>query len=92
MGDFAVLVHKLRDIENLDVVFALARMDDRVYLVARSRIPEVNVGAIVSLFGGGGHATAASASIKDLTLVQAEESCSKSFGATFIPIPRPKPS
>ncbi len=72
VGDFAVLVHKLRDIENLDVVFALARMDDRVYLVARSRIPEVNVGAIASLFGGGGHATAASASIKDLTLVQAE--------------------
>ncbi|HYA40627.1 MAG TPA: CBS domain-containing protein, partial [Syntrophobacteraceae bacterium] len=72
VGDFAMLVHKLRDIENLDVVIALARMDDRVYLVARSRIPEVNVGAIASLFGGGGHATAASASIKDLTLIQAE--------------------
>lgn len=72
VGDFAVLVHKLRDIENLDVVFALARMDDRVYLVARSRIPEVNVGSIAGLFGGGGHATAASASIKDLTLVQTE--------------------
>ncbi|MFZ2448709.1 MAG: CBS domain-containing protein [Syntrophobacteraceae bacterium] len=72
VGEFAVLVHKLRDIENLDVVFALARMDDRVYLVARSRIPEVNVGAVASQFGGGGHATAASASIKDLTLVQTE--------------------
>jgi tRNA nucleotidyltransferase (CCA-adding enzyme) len=73
VGDFAVLVHKLRDIQNLDVVFALARMDDRVYLVARSRVPEVNVGIVASLFGGGGHATAASASIKDLTLVQSEE-------------------
>ncbi|MHC1726845.1 MAG: CBS domain-containing protein [Syntrophobacteraceae bacterium] len=72
VGDFAVLVHKLRDIENLNVIFALARMDDRVYLVARSRIPEVNVSAVASYFGGGGHATAASASIKDLTLVQAE--------------------
>jgi len=72
VGDFAVLVHKLRDIESMDVVFALARMDDRVYLVARSRVPEVNVASIVSLFGGGGHATAASASIKDLTLIQAE--------------------
>jgi tRNA nucleotidyltransferase (CCA-adding enzyme) len=72
VGDFAVLVHKLRDIENMDVVFALARMDDRVYLVARSRVPEVNVASIVSLFGGGGHGTAASASIKDLTLIQAE--------------------
>ena len=72
VGDFAVLVHKLRDIENLDVVFALARMDDRIYLVARSRIPQVNVGVIASYFGGGGHPTAASASIKELTLVQAE--------------------
>ncbi|MDR3554044.1 MAG: CBS domain-containing protein [Syntrophobacteraceae bacterium] len=72
VGDFAVLVHKLRDIENLEVVFALARMDDRIYLVARSRIQEVNVATVASIFGGGGHATAASASIKDLTLVQTE--------------------
>lgn len=72
VGDFAVLVHKLRDIENLDVVFALARMEDRIYLVARSRIPQVNAGVIASYFGGGGHPTAASASIKELTLVQAE--------------------
>jgi tRNA nucleotidyltransferase (CCA-adding enzyme) len=72
VGDFAVLVHKLRDIQNLDVVFALARMDDRIYLVARSRIPQVNAGIIASYFGGGGHPTAASASIKELTLVQAE--------------------
>lgn len=73
VGDFAVLVHKLKDIENLDVIFALAHMEDRVYLVARSRIPEVNVGVIASYFGGGGHSTAASASIRDLTLIQAED-------------------
>jgi len=40
VGDFAVLVHKLKDMENLDVVFALARMEDRIYLVARSRVPK----------------------------------------------------
>ncbi|HBZ57519.1 MAG TPA: polya polymerase, partial [Syntrophobacteraceae bacterium] len=73
VGDFAVLVHKLKDMENLDVVFALARMDDRIYLVARSRIPEVNAGAIAAYFDGGGHATAASATIRDLTLNQAED-------------------
>ncbi len=73
VGDFAVLVHKLKDMENLDVIFALARMDDRIYLVARSRIPEVNAGAIAAHFDGGGHATAASATIRDLTLNQAED-------------------
>ncbi len=73
VGDFAVLVHKMMDMENLDCLFALARMEDRVYLVARSRIREINVGEILLTFGGGGHPFAASATIKDQTLVQVEE-------------------
>ena len=73
IGDFALLVHKLMDMENLNVLFALARMEDRIYMVARSRLPEVNVGEIAAAFGGGGHASAASATIKDLTLIQVEE-------------------
>jgi tRNA nucleotidyltransferase (CCA-adding enzyme) len=73
IGDFALLAHKLVDIENLNVLFALARMEDRVYLVGRSRLPEVNVGEIAAFFGGGGHPSAASATIKDLTLIQVEE-------------------
>jgi tRNA nucleotidyltransferase (CCA-adding enzyme) len=73
VGDFALLVHKLMDMENLNVLFALARMEDRIYLVARSRLPEVNAGEIAAAFGGGGHSSAASATIKDLTLIQVEE-------------------
>jgi tRNA nucleotidyltransferase (CCA-adding enzyme) len=73
VGDFAVLVHKLRDMENIDVLFALARMEERIYLVARSRVDSVNVGRIALEFGGGGHATAASATIRELGLVQVEE-------------------
>ncbi len=72
VGDFALIVHKFRDMENLNVVFALARMEDRVYMVARSRSPEVNVGEITAYFGGGGHATAASATIRDKTLIEVE--------------------
>ena len=73
ISDFAVLVHKLREMENIDVLFVLARMEDRVYLVARSRRREVDVGEIAKEFGGGGHSSAASATIKDLTLIQVEE-------------------
>jgi len=73
VGDFAVLVHKLRDMENMDVLFALARMEERIYLVARSRLEEVNVGRIALEFGGGGHSTAASATIKDMSMVEVEE-------------------
>jgi len=74
IGDFAVLVHKLMEMENFDVVFALAQMEDRIYLVARSRVPEVNVGQIATALGGGGHPQAASATIKNKTLAQVERS------------------
>ncbi|MFZ0449213.1 MAG: CBS domain-containing protein [Desulfatiglandaceae bacterium] len=74
VGDFAVLVHKFMEMENLNVVFALAQMEDRIYLVARSRIPEVNVSNIALALGGGGHPYAASATIKNKTLIQVERS------------------
>jgi tRNA nucleotidyltransferase (CCA-adding enzyme) len=73
VADFALLVHKLKDMQNLDVVFALGAMENRIYMVARSRLPEVDVGQIAMAFGGGGHPTAASASIRGQTLVQVEE-------------------
>ena len=73
VGDVAVLVHKIIDMENLDALFVLALLGDRTYLVARSRIDEVDAGEIALAFGGGGHATAASASIKGMTLVEAQE-------------------
>jgi tRNA nucleotidyltransferase (CCA-adding enzyme) len=74
IADFAVLVHKYMEMQNLNVVFALAQMDDRIYFVARSRIEEVNVAEIARAFGGGGHPQAASATIKDQTLIQVERS------------------
>ena len=73
VGDIAVLVHKLKDMENLDVLFVLVRMEDRIYLIGRSRLEEVNVSEIASEFGGGGHPTAASATVKGMTLVEAHD-------------------
>jgi tRNA nucleotidyltransferase (CCA-adding enzyme) len=73
VGDIAVLVHKLKDMENLDVLFVLVRMEDRIYLIGRSRLEEVNVSEIAAEFGGGGHPTAASATVKGMTLVEAHD-------------------
>lgn len=68
IGDIAALAHMIRDMENLDALFLVVAMEVRVYLVARSRVPEVNAGEILRRFQGGGHATAASATIRDLPL------------------------
>ncbi len=73
VDEFALLVRRFMTMENLDCLFALARMADKIYLIARSRIPEVNAGAIAAEFGGGGHASAASAAVKGYTLIEAEE-------------------
>lgn len=73
IGDAAYIVHKWKEMENLDVAFALIRMDTKVHMVARSRGEQVNVAQIATDFGGGGHPYAASASIKDMTLIEVEE-------------------
>ena len=73
VDEFALLVRRFMVMENLNVLFALAGMEDRIYLIARSRVPEVNVGDIARDFGGGGHASAASATVKNMTIVEAEE-------------------
>ncbi len=73
VGDLAILVHKYKEMESLDAIFAIVRMDDRIHLIARSSLEEVNAGEIAAEFGGGGHPTAASATIRDLSLYEARE-------------------
>ncbi|OEU63958.1 MAG: polya polymerase [Desulfobacterales bacterium S5133MH16] len=77
VSDFAFLVQKMVKMENLDAIFAIARMGDKMYVVARSKIPEVDVGTIVTPLGGGGHTFAAAASIKGKTLAQIEQKLTK---------------
>ena len=73
VDEFAVLVRRMMVMENLDAVFVLVCMEDRLFLICRSRIPEVNVGLIARAFGGGGHASAASATLREKGLFEAEE-------------------
>lgn len=63
IGDLAVIAHRLKEMENLNVLFVAARMGDRIHLVARSRIEAVDAGQVAYEMGGGGHPTAASATI-----------------------------
>lgn len=72
VGDIAVLVHKMMDMETYSALFILVRMEDRVYLIARSRDSGINLTEIIKEFGGGGHPYAASATIKDLSLFEVE--------------------
>lgn len=73
IGDFAYLAQKFMEMEPCHVLFALANMDDKVQLVARSRIDAVDVSEICKSLGGGGHRFAASASIKGMTIPEVRD-------------------
>ncbi|WP_247647579.1 CBS domain-containing protein [Desulfovibrio desulfuricans] len=68
LGDFAYLAHRLMEMEKFSVLFAIGLMDDRIQVVARSRDEAINVGDICAALGGGGHAYAASASVRSMTV------------------------
>ena len=70
--DLATIVQKVVRMENLDIFFAIVLMGNKIYIIARNLIPEVDVGKILSAFGGGGHSYAASAKVDNQTLAQVE--------------------
>ena len=71
--DFAFLVQKLLRMEDLNALFAAAMMGSKIYVVGRSKVPEVDAGAILGSLGGGGHPYAASAVVRDQPLAQVEQ-------------------
>jgi tRNA nucleotidyltransferase (CCA-adding enzyme) len=60
----SVLTQRLADSMDVDVIFSLVQMKDRVHIIGRSRAPQVDAGEVLADFGGGGHPQAASAAIR----------------------------
>jgi tRNA nucleotidyltransferase (CCA-adding enzyme) len=85
LPDFAFLVHKMVKMEETNAIFALAMMESKVYVIARSRSSEVDAGKILSALGGGGHPSAAAASIKGQTLMQVEQALLKALANCIKP-------
>lgn len=61
----ALIIHRLGEIEDADIWFIVVKMENRVYVVGRSRAHNLPIHRIVAVFGGSGHEQAASAVIKD---------------------------
>ncbi|VAV85346.1 tRNA nucleotidyltransferase, A-adding [hydrothermal vent metagenome] len=71
--EVAELARRLIKIEQMPCLILLAQSTDRVHFVIRSSSPQIDAGLIAAKLGGGGHAAAASATVKGLTLIQAKE-------------------
>lgn len=61
-----VLSHFVVEDMGFRVAIAIVRMPQRVQVMARSRVAEVDVGAVMGRLGGGGHPQAASAGFREI--------------------------
>lgn len=68
IGGLALLAHRVGEMEGAETLFLAVHMENRIYLVGRSRGRGLPVNLIVQAFGGAGHPRAASATLKNTAL------------------------
>ncbi len=85
--EISTLAHKLRDVFDPEGLFVLVGLNGSVQLVARSTTDELDVGAVAEHFGGGGHARAAAALIRDRNCAQVRDELIEFLGSSIEPAP-----
>lgn len=89
LEELAPLVSRCLELFELPLLFALFGEGDRVTLIARGDLEGFDLGeALAEFAGGGGHATAASARLRDTTLIEARERLLDFLGRTLPPAAR----
>jgi tRNA nucleotidyltransferase (CCA-adding enzyme) len=89
LEELAPLVSRCLEAFDLPLLFAFFGEGDRVTLIARGHLEGFDLGtALAELAGGGGHATAASARLRDVTLVEARERLLAFLGRALPPAAR----
>jgi tRNA nucleotidyltransferase (CCA-adding enzyme) len=81
----SVVVQQYAQTTHADRLVALIRMGDRIVLIARSRSTSLSAAKLAARFGGGGHASAASAVIRDRTLIEARDEVLEALRDTLVP-------
>lgn len=68
----AKVANDLLDVDNVRASFVLSKIENVVYISARS-IDDVNVQVIMEHFGGGGHGTVAGAQLENVTIEETKQ-------------------
>lgn len=66
--DISAFLHMIKPLQEADAFFVLINEKGKTSIIARSKRKDIDVGKIMSYLGGGGHYTAASATVKGLTV------------------------
>ncbi len=84
----SIVAHRMMDLTGCDACFLLVEMEDRVFATGRSRGGRVDVARVLAAVGGGGHAAAASAVVKDLSLEEAVAEITAAVPGAVAPVRR----
>jgi tRNA nucleotidyltransferase (CCA-adding enzyme) len=85
LPDAAHLAHRLLDMQSADAAVILIRMEGRVLVVGRSRTPQINIAKAIESIGGGGHPSAASATVEDEPLDLLSERIQSALASSVTP-------
>ncbi len=69
----SVVAHKIMDVTDCQALIVAVEMEDRIFVVGRSKSRLLNVARALAAVGGGGHSQAASAIIKGKSLEEARQ-------------------
>ena len=86
VGGMSLLTHKLIEMEDVDVMFTVAAMEGRVYVVGRSRIDHLDLNKVLEPLGGKGHKRAASAAIREKTVEEVRDTLVGSLYREISPV------
>lgn len=81
----SVLTHYVVEDMGFRVAIGIVKMPERLLIVARSRLTEIDVGAVMAHLGGGGHAQAASAGFREMEIEEARQRVRDALEAEVAP-------
>jgi len=86
--DASVVVQQYVQTTGIQRFAGLFRMEDRIFLIVRSRSRDLDASRVAAIFGGGGHATAAAAVVHGKTLIEAQDALLSSLEEILVPAVR----
>ncbi|MGF7184690.1 tRNA nucleotidyltransferase (CCA-adding enzyme) [Desulfitispora alkaliphila] len=85
-GGLAVIARKIMEVTAVDGLFLVVRMGNKTWIVGRSDVEQLDVTKVMSVFGGGGHPKAASATVKEGKVESLAEQVEKLLDVAITPV------
>lgn len=77
LGGLSLISHRLFEFTGAAVLFLLVEIKGKIFIILRSSTELLKVDSIANCFGGGGHTSAASAVVKNMSLEEVIENLEK---------------